>query len=62
MKTERQTLEEIDEALARIREGTYGVCLGTHKPIAKARLVAKPWARHSIAHSRLLESRGRFTR
>ena len=62
MKSERQTLEEIDEALARVREGTYGVCLGTHQPIAKARLEVKPWARHSITYSRLLESRGRPTR
>jgi len=62
MQSERQTLEEIDAALARIREGTYGVCLGTHKPIAKARLTAKPWARYSIGYSRLLESRGRFSR
>lgn len=62
MKTERQTLEEIDEALARIRAGTYGICLGTHKMIAKARLAAKPWARYSIGYSRLLESRSVRTR
>jgi len=62
MKTERQTLEEIDEALARIRAGTYGICLGTHKMIAKARLAAKPWARYSITYSRLLESRSVRTR
>jgi len=62
MKTERQTLEEIDEALARIRAGTYGICLGTHKAIAKARLTVKPWARYSISYSRLLESRSVRTR
>ena len=62
MKTERQTLEEIDEALARIRQGTYGICLGTHKVIAKARLTVKPWARYSITYSRLLESRSVRTR
>lgn len=62
MNTERQTLKEIDEALARIRAGTYGICLGTHKMIAKARLSAKPWARYSITYSRLLESRSVRTR
>lgn len=62
MKTERQTLEEIDEALARIQAGTYGICLGTHKMIAKARLAAKPWAKYSIAYSRLVESRSGRTR
>lgn len=62
MKTERQTLEEIDEALARIRAGTYGICLGTHKLIARARLAVKPWARYSITYSRLMESRSVRTR
>lgn len=42
---ERAILKEIDEALERIREGSYGLCLATGKPIGKARLRAKPWAR-----------------
>lgn len=49
---ERETLKEIDAALARIEEGTYGICLGTHKPIAKARLAAKPWAQYCIEYTR----------
>jgi DnaK suppressor protein len=42
---ERAILKEIDEALDRIQHGTYGVCLATGRPIGKARLRAKPWAR-----------------
>jgi RNA polymerase-binding transcription factor DksA len=43
---ERAILKEIDEALERIRQGTYGLCLGTGAPIGKARLRAKPWAKY----------------
>jgi DnaK suppressor protein len=39
-------LRAIDEALARIRRGTYGVCEVCQQPIPKARLEAVPWARH----------------
>ncbi|MFQ5491897.1 MAG: TraR/DksA family transcriptional regulator [Phycisphaerae bacterium] len=53
--TERTLLHEIDEALGRIDNRTYGVCLATHKPITLARLRAKPWAKYCIRHARLLE-------
>ena len=40
----RATVEKIDAALARIENGTYGICEKTGKPIPKARLQAIPWA------------------
>jgi RNA polymerase-binding protein DksA len=43
---ERALLREIDEALQRIEQGTYGVCLATGQPIGKARLKAQPWAKY----------------
>ena len=52
---ERQLLRDIDEALERIDSRTYGMCLGTGKPITKTRLKAKPWARYCIEYARLLE-------
>jgi len=55
LESEQALLEEIEEALARIQEGTYGVCLGTGKPIPKARLRAKPWAKYTVEYTRLLE-------
>ena len=33
----------IEEALARIRQGTFGVCQACKQPISKARLEAVPW-------------------
>jgi len=55
MDHERQILREIQEALARIDEGSFGVCLGTGKSIPKVRLDAVPWAKYTIEYSRLLE-------
>jgi RNA polymerase-binding transcription factor DksA len=48
-------LREIDEALERIQNGTYGVCLGTGKRIDKRRLLAIPWAKYSIEYAKLME-------
>ena len=53
--SERKLLREVDDALGRIEQGTYGICEGTDKPIAKARLEAKPWARYCVEHARKIE-------
>ena len=50
MEGERETIKEIDAALLRIKNGTYGVCEATHKQILKQRLRAKPWARYCIEY------------
>jgi len=36
-------LKAIEDALARIRVGTFGVCETCKRPISKARLEAVPW-------------------
>ena len=48
-------LAAIDEALARIDAGTYGVCVGCGKQIAEERLDAMPYARKCIDCKRLEE-------
>ncbi|UCG55621.1 MAG: TraR/DksA C4-type zinc finger protein [Phycisphaerales bacterium] len=55
MDSERKLLHEIDVALQRIADGTYGECEGTGKPIRKARLEAQPWARHCVDYARMVE-------
>ena len=55
MESERQMLLEIDEALERIAEGTYGVCLEMGVPIDRARLDAKTWAKYCIEVARQRE-------
>lgn len=58
VESERKLLQEINEALLRIKAGTYGVCVEMGVPIAKARLDAKPWAKHCIEAARMLERGG----
>lgn len=58
MESERKIIIEIDEALQRMADGIYGVCLDSGKPIARARLEAKPWAKYSIEVARAREQRG----
>src|ERR1700693_6532041 len=41
----RETLDEVDAAIGRLRDGTYGVCEACGKPIGEARLEAIPMAR-----------------
>jgi RNA polymerase-binding protein DksA len=55
MDSERKILAEIADALGRIDEGVYGICEGTGKPIAKARLEANPWARYCIKYATMVE-------
>jgi DnaK suppressor protein len=47
-RTLYQTIEQIDAALDRLREGTYGVCQACHGPIPSERLAAVPWAAFCI--------------
>ena len=57
-ETERAIINEIDAALQRIEDKTFGVCQMTGKPISKARLDAKPWAKYTIEAERIAESSG----
>ena len=38
-------IQEIDEALERIRDGTFGLCETCEKPISRERMTAIPYAR-----------------
>lgn len=48
----KDTLAEIDAALLRIEDGTYGICEVCGKPIGAERLSAIPWTRLCIDDSR----------
>lgn len=41
-------IKQINNALTRIENGTYGICEATGRPISKARLEAVPHTRYSI--------------
>lgn len=55
---DRALIKEIDAALQRIAERSYGLCEMTGKPISEARLAELPWARYSIDAAREMERRG----
>lgn len=54
----QEALFEIEAALKRILNGSYGICEETGKPISRARLRAIPWARFSKKVEDRLEQRG----
>jgi len=55
MDSERKMLSEIDNALDRIENNTYGLCENDEEPIPKARLKAIPWARYCLKCASLSE-------
>jgi RNA polymerase-binding protein DksA len=44
----RMQLAQVDAALARLADGTFGTCIRCGREIAPARLEALPWAAHCI--------------
>jgi RNA polymerase-binding transcription factor DksA len=48
VSSEQDALFEIEDAIRRIRNGNYGICEITGKPIKKERLLAVPFAKYSV--------------
>jgi len=53
--SERTRINDIEEALVRIRKKTYGVCHLTGTAIPEARLRAKPWAKYTRESAEKIE-------
>lgn len=51
-----QVVADIDQALLRIKEGNYGICVRCGKPIDERRLEALPTARYDAACQAAIES------
>jgi len=52
---DQEALEEIEDAIDRIFDGSYGICQQTKKPIKKNRLQAVPFTRFSLEGQMLYE-------
>jgi DnaK suppressor protein len=52
---EYQMVADIEQALLRIKEGTYGTCARCGKPIDEKRLEAMPWARYDAHCQSVIE-------
>ncbi|MBN2290800.1 MAG: TraR/DksA family transcriptional regulator [Pirellulales bacterium] len=58
---ESRELAQVEEALARMEDGTYGICEASGKPIPLARLQALPYATLCIEAQRELEKQGEYS-
>lgn len=65
VSSEQEALSEIEAAIKRIHDGTYGICEVSQKPIAKERLHAVPFTRYTAEaqkdverHSHRTQQRG----
>jgi len=58
LSSEQDAVYQIEQAMDRVHNGTYGVCELKGIPIEEARLEAIPWTRFSAAAERELEIKG----
>jgi DnaK suppressor protein len=52
---ERNTIQQIEQALSRIDDGTYGACLNCGSAMSEKRLSAISWSRHCVECQELAE-------
>ncbi len=62
LSQEQDALYEIEEALKRVEQGSYGVCEMSGKAIAHARLEALPFARYTVECQSQLEKQNKVSR
>jgi DnaK suppressor protein len=55
MERDMKKLHDIDHALAKIEDGTYGICEDSDEPISKKRLEKMPWAKYTIESAEQIE-------
>ena len=48
-------LREVNHALSKFEDGTYGYCEGTDELIGRGRLCSRPWTRYSVAYKEEIE-------
>lgn len=46
---QQKLLAEVEEALKRIEQGSYGLCVQCQRPIPEKRLLIIPWAARDVA-------------
>jgi DnaK suppressor protein len=62
MQMKSETLSKIDQAIARLEDGTYGACIECRAEIGEARINALPFAARCRACQEQEESRGTAAR
>lgn len=59
LESSTNLLRQVQAALQRMRDGTYGLCVGCEKEISSKRLRAVPWAARCV-HCQEMEDRSKF--
>ncbi len=57
MVNQQALLQQVERALKRIEDGTYGKCIQCDKPIPEKRLEALPWAERDVECEEQIEAR-----
>lgn len=52
LKQQQHELDEVNHAITKIQEGTYGICEESGHVIPLERLYAKPYARYCLEHAK----------
>ena len=55
VERDAKLLREINHALSKLDDGTYGYCEGTDELIGRGRLRSRPWTRYSVAYKEEIE-------
>lgn len=58
LSADRDSIHEVEQALKRIQNGSYGICEMTGKQIPKNRLEAIPWTRYTVEAQAIIEKEG----
>ena len=61
-ESEISTLKQIEEAIERIENNTYGICEGSGKLIPIERLKAIPWAKYTVEYSKKISGKERLNK
>lgn len=61
MDRDAKLLREVERALEKVNDGSYGLCEGTDEPIGYARLRIRPWTRYSVTYKEELEREAKRT-
>ena len=62
VSSEQELLYEVEDALRRIEDGSYGICQVTNRPIPTLRLKAVPWTRFTVEAQAEAERKGQVGR
>lgn len=55
MDRDAKLLREVERALEKVNDESFGLCEGTDEPIGYARLKLRPWTRYSVTYKEELE-------